>query len=100
MAEKMADTWFSLHVDRIEEPIYVSEVIEQTRNPSFRFFDLNTHGAFVTRRDELVVKIWARTKERRDFILLIELSVNLRSLQYVGKTVSTGFHDFETQLMT
>ena len=87
----MADTWFSLHVEEIDEPIYVSEVIEKARNPSFRFFDLDTYGSFVTRRDELVVKIWAKTQEREEYILLMELNVNLRSLQYVGKTVSTDF---------
>ena len=86
-AVRMADTWFSLHCDGIEEPVYVSEVIEKTMNPSFRFFDLNTYGAFVTRREEMTIKHWARTESMGKYILLIELRVNLRSLSFIGKTV-------------
>ena len=86
-AERMADTWFSLHVDGVDEPLYVSEVVEKAMNPSFRFFDLNTYGAFVTRRDEIVVKYWAKTEGKEGYVLLIELRVNLRSLQFIGKTV-------------
>lgn len=83
----MADTWFSLHVDGVKEPVYVSEVVEKSMNPSFRFFDLNTYGAFVTRQDELVVKFWAKTENMAGYFLLIELHVNLRSLHFIGKTV-------------
>ena len=85
--ENMADTWFSLHCDGVKEPVYVSEVIEKAMNPSFRFFDLNAYSPFVTRRDEVTVKYWARTEIMDQFTLLVELRVNLRSLQYIGKTV-------------
>ena len=85
--EKMADMWFSLHVDGVEDPIYVREVIRETMNPSFRFFDLNTYGAFVTRRDELRIKFWATSESVQSDTQLIELHVNLRSLYFIGKTV-------------
>ena len=83
----MADVWFSLHVEDVEEPIYVSEVIERTMNPSFQFFDLKTYGAYITRRDELVIKIWAHNQTANDYQLLLEISVNLRSLCFISKTV-------------
>ena len=91
----MADTWFSLHVDGVNEPLYVSEVVEKAMNPSFRFFDLNAYGAYVTRRDGIVVKYWARTEGREKYVLLIELRVNLRSLQFIGKTVSSQTEHME-----
>ena len=88
---RMADTWFSLHCSDIPEPVYVSEVVDKAMNPSFRYFDLNTYGPSVTRRDELVLKFWAKTANMDDYILLIELKVHLGSLQYIGKTVSITY---------
>ena len=84
---KMADTWFSLHCADLLEPVYISEVVENAMNPNFRFFDLNAQGPFVTRCDELMIKYWARTENMDDYILLIELRLSLRSLQFIGKTV-------------
>ena len=85
---RTADCWFSVHVDRVQEPVYVSEVIERTMNPNFRFFDLNTYGAGVTRQDELMIKLWARTEGSEHWILLTRLKACLGILQFLGKTVS------------
>ena len=85
--DRLADTWFSIHCSDISEPIYVSEVVEKAMNPSFRFFDLNAYGPFVSRRDELTIKYWAKTESINEYILLIELQLHLRSLQFVGKSV-------------
>ena len=71
----------------MEEPIYVSEVIEKAMNPSFRFFDLNVYGPAVTRLDELTVKYWAKTGNMDQYALLVELQLCLRSLQFIGKSV-------------
>lgn len=84
---RMADTWFSLHDVDILEPLYVGEVVDKAMNPDFRFFDLNTYGSSVNRRDELIVKVWAQTENMENYILLIELKAHLRSLQFIGKTV-------------
>lgn len=86
-AERMADTWFSLQSTGVSEPIYVSEVVEKAMNPNFRFFDLNTYGPLVTRQDDVTIKYWARTERMDEYMLLIELRVHLRSLQYIGKSV-------------
>ena len=56
-------------------------------NPSFRFFDLNAYGALVTRRDEMTIRYWAKTEGMDEYILLIELQLHLRSLQFIGKSV-------------
>lgn len=84
---RLADTWFSLHCPGISEPIYVSEIVQKAMNPSFRFFDINAYGPFVTRCDELTIKYWAKTEKMDGYILLIELQLYLRSLQFIGKSV-------------
>ena len=56
-------------------------------NPSFRSFDLNVYGPFLTRRDELMVKYWAKTESVDEHVLLIELQLHLQSLQFIGKSV-------------
>lgn len=89
VAEILADTFFSLHCAGIQEPIYVSEVKQKAMNPSFRSFDLNTYGPWITRRNELTIKYWAQTRNSAGYFLLVELAVHLRSLQFIGKTVSS-----------
>lgn len=85
--QRMANTWFSLHCSGMEEPIYVSEVVEKAMNASFRFFDLNVYGPAVTRLDELTLKYWAKTEDMDQYILMVELQLCLRSLQFIGKSV-------------
>jgi hypothetical protein len=79
---RMADTFFSLHCDGQEHPIYISEVVEKAMNPTFRFFDLSAFGPATTRLDTVTVKIWVK---RQDFVPLIEEEVNLQTLQFIGK---------------
>ena len=92
IAEHMADTWFSLHCEGLSEPVYVSEVMEKSMNPTFRFFDLNIYGPLVTRQDELTIKYWARTDRMENYMLLVELRVNMRSLQFIGKNLESFHH--------
>ena len=86
-AGHMAETWFSLHCEGVEEPIYISEVADRSMNPSFGLFDLNMFGSKVTRQDQLTVKFWAKSDSASSFFLLIDLRVNLRSLQFIGRSV-------------
>ena len=85
--ERMADTWFSIHCSGIESPVYISEVIKKVMNPNYAFFDLNIYGPSITRRDDLIVKFWAKTEKMEKFILLIQLELHLSSLQFIGKSV-------------
>jgi UV radiation resistance-associated gene protein len=88
----MVSTWFSLHCTGIDDPVYISEVIPKAMNPSFRFFDLNALGPLVTRLDEVTVKFWAKTEKSTEYTLLVELQVNLRSLQFIGKSLENFRH--------
>lgn len=71
----------------MNEPVYVSEMVEKAMNFDFRFFDLNTYAPWITRRDQLTIKFWARTGSQQEYKLVLELDVHFRSLQYIGKSV-------------
>ncbi|KAJ5558781.1 hypothetical protein N7461_002753 [Penicillium sp. DV-2018c] len=88
---RMVDSFFSLHGEGLSEPIYISETVHRANNPSFRSFDLNLCGPYISRMDELTLKIWTKTGDMSEFILLVELQVHLRSLQCLGKTLES-FH--------
>jgi hypothetical protein len=87
----MADTWLSIHCDKIEGPVYVSEVVKNATNPSFRSFDLNMCGPVVSRSDELTIKLWTKTAAMEEYELLVELQLHLQSLQFLGKSLDS-FH--------
>ncbi|KAF1831418.1 UV radiation resistance-associated gene protein [Decorospora gaudefroyi] len=89
-AGRMADTFFSLHVQGQEEPVYISEVAEKAMNPNFKFFDLGPCGPGVTRLDKLTVRVWAKSEMMQGWQYLIDYTVRLGSLQFIGKTLG-GF---------
>ncbi|RFU29470.1 hypothetical protein B7463_g6880, partial [Scytalidium lignicola] len=78
---RMVDTFFSLHVEGQEQPVYISEVVNKAMNATFRFFDLNDFAPAVTRLDTFTIRVWVK---RNDFIPLIEEKVNLQALQFIG----------------
>ncbi|KAJ9638997.1 hypothetical protein H2199_006858 [Coniosporium tulheliwenetii] len=86
-AARMADVFYSLHVEGVEDPIYISEVADKAMNPNFRFFDLSSCGPAVTRLEDLTVRVWAKTEAVQDYQFLVELTINFRSLQFIGKAV-------------
>ncbi|KAI9783229.1 MAG: hypothetical protein M1839_004069 [Geoglossum umbratile] len=91
---RMADIWFSIHCSGIEEPVYVSEVAEKVINPNFQFFDLNSCGPYVTRLGEMTLKFWVKGEGIEDYYLLLEMQLNLQSLQYIGKSLENFHHPF------
>lgn len=91
-AARMADTYYSLHTAGLEEPIYVSEVAEKAMNPNFRFFELSTCGPTITRADELVVRVWVRSEQMQQYQYLLDLTVQLQALQFIGKSLDTFHH--------
>nr|POF14164.1 uv radiation resistance associated protein [Quercus suber] len=57
-ADRMADVFFSLHVEGVKEPIYISELVERTMNPTFRHIDFSACGPGITRLDRVTLKVW------------------------------------------
>jgi FtsZ-interacting cell division protein YlmF len=91
-AGRMADTFFTLHIDGQKEPVYISEVAEKAMNPNFKFFDLGPCGPGVTRLDKLTVKVWAKSETMKGWQFLIEYTVHFGSLQFIGKTLGNFRH--------
>ncbi|KAH7355966.1 UV radiation resistance protein and autophagy-related subunit 14-domain-containing protein [Pyrenochaeta sp. MPI-SDFR-AT-0127] len=91
-AGRMADTFFTLHVDDQKEPVYISEVAEKAMNPNFKFFDLGPCGPGVTRLDSLTVRVWAKSETMSAWQYLIDYTVQFRSLQFIGKTLGKFRH--------
>lgn len=89
---RLADAWFSLHLEGQKEPLYISEEIENAMNPSFRAFDLNALGPAIARDDRLVMKLWAKTSTSESYVMLLEIDFNLRSLQFLGKSLDNFHH--------
>ncbi|KAF1927591.1 UV radiation resistance-associated gene protein [Didymella exigua CBS 183.55] len=91
-AGRMADTFFTLHIEAQTEPVYISEVAEKAMNPNFKFFDLDPCGPGVTRLDKLTVKLWARSETMSDWHFLADYTVHFGSLQFIGKTLGNFRH--------
>ncbi|KAL4802119.1 UV radiation resistance protein and autophagy-related subunit 14-domain-containing protein [Aspergillus unguis] len=88
---RMANAWFSILCDGVDDPVYVSEVVENAMNPNFRAFDLNFCGPMVSRSDHLTLKLWVKTATMDDYMLLVELQLHLQSLQFLGRSLDS-FH--------
>ena len=95
-AVRLVDTWFSLHLHSQAEPFYISEEIENAMNPSFRAFDLNALGPAISRKSQLLMKLWAKTSTSEDYSLLLDIDFNLRSLQFLGKSLDNFHHPLPT----
>lgn len=89
---RMADTFFTIHVEGYEGPVYISEVVEKAMNPNFRFFDLSSSGPSVTRLDKLTVNVWAKNESTNGWHYLIQFSARLGSLQFIGKSLGKFRH--------
>jgi hypothetical protein len=85
----MLDAFFSLHVDDHQDPVYVSETCERTRNPTFRNFNLFDEDSAIMRTANFTIKVWAKTELDSAYILLLQSAVNMRHLQFVGKTLDS-----------
>ena len=92
VVNRLADTWVSVHSRDVTEPVYTSEVIERSMNPSFAFFDLDNSGPQTSRSDQCTIRVWARPSKTDDYCLLVELDVSLRSLQFVGRNLENFHH--------
>ncbi|KAH0544361.1 hypothetical protein FGG08_001502 [Glutinoglossum americanum] len=95
---RMADIWFSIHCSGLEgglgKPVYVSEIAEKVMNPNFQFFDLNSCGPNVARLDETMVKFWVKNEVVENYYLLLELQLNLQTLQFIGKSLENFQYPF------
>ncbi|EPS42490.1 hypothetical protein H072_3541 [Dactylellina haptotyla CBS 200.50] len=85
---RLVDTFFTLHHESVgEEPFYISEIVPSSINPTFQGFDLSECGPAITRLDSIVVRVWSRKEPNTDFGPLIELTLGLSYLQFIGRNL-------------
>lgn len=101
---RMVDVFFSLHVQGVEgkqqdarryipvltadtEPVYISETVEHTMNPSFRHVDWDACGPGVTRLDSVTIRVWVKNGRSTDWQQLLQMNIALEGLHYLGRTV-------------
>lgn len=61
-------------------------------NPSFSFFDLDASLATVARSDEFTLRVWSKNDLMDEYRILVELQINLRSLQFIGRSLENFHH--------
>ncbi|KAH8198909.1 hypothetical protein TruAng_006917 [Truncatella angustata] len=86
---RAADVFLSLHVDGVQNPVYVSEVAERSTNFNFRFFDLAQAHSDITRSALVTIKVWA--KRRGHWMFLLDQAVDLRLLNFIGSLRNQHF---------
>ncbi|AEO69848.1 bc45f02b-37b3-40d3-b2ac-ed02082c5d8f [Thermothielavioides terrestris] len=86
---RLADAFFSLHVDAEEDPVYISEVAERATNFNFRFFDLSELESPATQSPQVTIRVWA--KRNSAWTLLLQDEVDLRALNWLGSLQNVHF---------
>ncbi|KAM7194636.1 UV radiation resistance protein and autophagy-related subunit 14 domain containing protein [Naviculisporaceae sp. PSN 640] len=85
----LADSFFSIHVDGEEQPVYISEVAGRSANFNFRPFDLSALERSVTRSAQITIKVWARPRDAWSLLLVDD--VDLRALNWLGDIQNVHF---------
>ena len=88
--EKLTTSWFSLHIRKLVAPVYISEVVEQSIHPAFRFFDLSLENSCVSRADEACLRLWVKNSRMEHFVLLQELELSFPALSFLGRNLDNS----------
>ncbi|KAK7968002.1 UV radiation resistance associated protein [Apiospora aurea] len=86
---RAADVFFSLHVQGVDDPVYISEVGTRSTNFNFSFFELSQAGSHISRSSQVTVKVWAQ--RRGEWLLLLEELVDFRQLNFIGTLINHQF---------
>lgn len=84
---RLADVFFTIFDAEGKTRIYISETIENTMNPDFKYFDLRDQDPSITRSSEFQINLWAKPEISDEPMHLGMMSGNLRSLHWVCKTL-------------
>lgn len=60
-------------------------------NPTFRHIDWSSCGPGVTRLEQLKLHVWVRRGREEHWRELLDLNLDMRGLQYLGRTVGLPF---------
>ncbi|KAF5688083.1 UV radiation resistance associated p63 [Fusarium circinatum] len=89
--EAVGDVFYSLHVDADAEPVYISEVRERATSFNFRFFSLEDCASAISRCHSMILRIWARRPKAESWIFLLEETIDLRRLNFIGTLMDRTF---------
>ncbi|MCJ1417163.1 hypothetical protein MMC32_003502 [Xylographa parallela] len=94
IVEKLPDTFVAIYPVGSNNAIYISETITKSMNPDFGFVDMSTQEPWLTRLDEVVINVFAKTDNMSCYGHLVQTNVHLSSLQWLGKSLT----EFRTPL--
>lgn len=96
-SKRLFSTFFTIHTKLQEEPIYVSETLENVTNPQFHEFDLSSSKSLLShpstfnpldednlRETQCIVSLWGKTKLMDSYELIVSEYVSLSSLIFIG----------------
>ncbi|KAK3986047.1 UV radiation resistance protein and autophagy-related subunit 14-domain-containing protein [Cladorrhinum sp. PSN332] len=86
---KLANAFFSLHVEGEEEPVYISEDADRATNFNFSFFQLSDLASPITQTPRVTIKIWTKRQDTWGLFLVDE--VDLRALNWLGTLQNVHF---------
>lgn len=66
--------------------------MENCMNPSFSSFDLDKSEHDIMGSTGLMLRVWARNESSTDYRVLVELRIDLRSLQFIGRSLEHFHH--------
>lgn len=61
-------------------------------NPTFSFFDLDSSATEILRSSSFVLRVWSKSELMDEYLSLVEMSVDMRSLQFIGRSLETFHH--------
>jgi hypothetical protein len=64
-------------------------MVERTMNPTFGHIDWTECGPGITRAENVILRVWLRRASTGRWQQLLRITIDMRGLQYMGKTVST-----------
>ncbi|KAH6959269.1 hypothetical protein DER45DRAFT_257302 [Fusarium avenaceum] len=91
LEESAGDVFYSLHVDGNDDPVYVSEVRERATSFNFKFFSLENCASAISRCYSLVIRIWARRPKAETWTFLLDETIDLRRLNFIGTLMDRNF---------
>jgi len=66
--------------------------MEKSMNSTFSSFDLDGLEPDISRSEHFTIRLWAKDEKMDEYSLLVDLSLSLRSLQFVGKSLEAFHH--------
>ncbi|MCJ1384413.1 hypothetical protein MMC17_007529 [Xylographa soralifera] len=88
IVEKLPDIFVAIYPVGSNNAIYISETIKKSMNPDFGFVDMSTQEPWLTRLDEVVINVFAKTDNMSCYGHLVQTNVRLSSLQWLGKSLT------------